>query len=569
MSLKSKVILILICLFGLYGIIDYNIQSLIVYPRFKALEESQARDNLRRAVHAIKREIEHLDSVCHDWSSWDDMYHFTKSRSEEYVESNLADSTFEDLEINLLYICDLNGRGVWSKIYDLDSRKAIDLENFPRDGLAAGHPLLQLNMQNADLANVSLSGVIDTEKGPMLVASRPVLLSGNIGPSRGFLIMGKFLTDNFAARLSEQTRVEFSISGDTAAAGALLKDTPFSLDSGFPYATEYTDKDRLTVLTAYPDITGKAAFLIKSTMARDIIRHGREAMRYTLFTLAVIGLLIVAIVLFLIQRTILHPVTNLTKHVLSISRTGNFSVRLSVKRQDEIGALAREFDRMLEKIEDMNTVMERINDQLVEDISKRQEIETKLQEANKELHRLAMVDGLTQLSNRRRFDEYIDIEWKRGIRENTPLSLIIFDVDFFKLYNDTYGHQAGDDCLRAIAGTISRNVKRVADFAARYGGEEFALVLPATDIKGALHLAETIRTEIYGLEIPHSKSLLDGRVTISAGVACIVPRKGLTLENLIKLADEALYNAKAQGRNMSVTLQENEPAMAGGSNPGL
>lgn len=381
-------------------------------------------------------------------------------------------------------------------------------------------------------------------------------MSANIGPMRGSLIMGKFLTSDFISRLSEQTRVGFAIGDDTDEARATLKDAPFSLDGDLTYAIDYTDKDQLTILAAYPDISGKTAFVIKSTLARDIIRHGREAMRYTLLALAGIGMLLVGVILFLIQRTILHPVTNLTKHVLSISRTGNFSVRLSVKRQDEIGTLAREFDRMLEKIEDMNTVMERINDQLIEDISKRQEIETRLQEANKELQRLATVDGLTGLSNRRRFDEYIDIEWKRGVRDSIPLSLVIFDVDFFKLYNDTYGHQAGDDCLRAIAGLIGSNAKRASDFGARYGGEEFALVLPATDISGAMHIAETIRKEIYGLAIPHIKSSLDERVTVSAGVASIVPCKDMSTDMLIKLADEALYNAKAKGRNMSVTLQD-------------
>ncbi len=556
MSLKSKVILILIFLFGLYGIIDYNIQSLIVFPRFKTLEGIQAKDNLQRSVHSIRREIEHLDSISHDWASWDDTYHFVADRSDEYIESNLSNSTFEDLGINLLYICDLQGKVVWGKVYDLKTKKTIDLRDFPQDALPAEHSLLQLNMQRTSLAEMSLSGVIGTEKGPMLVASRPILLSGNIGPVRGSLILGEFLTRDFVSRLSEQTRVGFAISEDTAEARAILKDAPFSLDGELPYAIDYTDEDHLTILAAYPDIRGKTAFLIKSTMTRDIIRHGREAMRYTLLTLAVIGLLVVAVILFLMQRTILHPVTNLTKHVLSIGRTGNFSVRLSVKRHDEIGTLAREFDRMLEKIEDMNTVMERINEQLIEDISKRQEIETKLQEANKELQRLATVDGLTQLSNRRRFDEYMDIEWKRGVRDSIPLSLIIFDVDFFKRYNDTYGHQEGDDCLRAIAGVISRNIKRASDFAARYGGEEFALILPATDINGAIHLAETIRTEIYGLAIPHAKSLLDGRVTLSAGVACMVPCKDISIEMLIKLADEALYNAKAKGRNMTVTLQD-------------
>jgi diguanylate cyclase (GGDEF)-like protein len=287
-------------------------------------------------------------------------------------------------------------------------------------------------------------------------------------------------------------------------------------------------------------------------MARDIMKGGYEAIRYALVTVVAAGLCVVLLILFFMDRTLLHPVTNLTRHVLSISETGNFSLRLKVNRKDEIGTLAREFDRMVGKIEEMNTVMESINDRLIEDIQKKHEMEKRLQEANSQLEKLATMDGLTQLSNRRRFDEYIEIEWKRGIRDHTPLSLIIFDVDYFKNYNDKYGHQAGDDCLRAVADVISTNARRVSDLAARYGGEEFAMVLPGTDLEGALHLAEEVRARVRNLGILHETSAANPCVTLSAGVSCLVPSKGFTPDDLIRMADMALYQAKEAGRNRCV-----------------
>jgi diguanylate cyclase (GGDEF)-like protein/PAS domain S-box-containing protein len=172
-----------------------------------------------------------------------------------------------------------------------------------------------------------------------------------------------------------------------------------------------------------------------------------------------------------------------------------------------------------------------------------------LKEANHELHRLATVDGLTQLANRRRFDQYLVQEWRRLARYQAPLSLIMCDVDFFKRYNDTYGHLAGDDCLKQVATAISCSLKRPADLAARYGGEEFAVILPYTDAVGALFLAEEIRARVSALQIPHSNSGVSSYVTMSLGVATAVPLPESAAEQLIAVADEALYCAKDRGRD--------------------
>ena len=182
--------------------------------------------------------------------------------------------------------------------------------------------------------------------------------------------------------------------------------------------------------------------------------------------------------------------------------------------------------------------------------SKKAEYTLKL--ANQKLRLLATLDGLTQVANRRRLDEYLDQEWRRMKREQLPLSLIICDVDYFKLYNDKYGHQAGDDCLRWIAKTISKVVNRPGDLVARYGGEEFAIILPNTDTEGALNVAENIRLEVQNLKIPHGKSLINEFVTISLGVSTMIPQPETSPEGLISLADQALYQAKNQQRNCIV-----------------
>ena len=193
------------------------------------------------------------------------------------------------------------------------------------------------------------------------------------------------------------------------------------------------------------------------------------------------------------------------------------------------------------------------NDLLSQEIKERQRAEAELQKANQELHRLATLDGLTQVANRRCFDEYFNLEWRRLQREKAPLSFILCDVDYFKLYNDTYGHLAGDSCLKQIAQAINDTLKRPADLVARYGGEEFAIILPNTTIEGAVHVAELVQQNIKKMQIIHRQSSVSEFVTLSMGISCVIPQLNLVPIQLIDITDEALYAAKAKGRNCLVT----------------
>ena len=194
------------------------------------------------------------------------------------------------------------------------------------------------------------------------------------------------------------------------------------------------------------------------------------------------------------------------------------------------------------------------NEQLKQEIDHRVIAETLLQEANKKLEQLVNLDGLTQLANRRCFDEYLEQEWQRLGREQLPLSLIMCDIDFFKNYNDTYGHVTGDDCLRKVSGVIKESVRRPADLAARYGGEEFVLVLPNTDIEGAVSIAESIRHQLSDLAIPHEDSPVSQFVTLSLGVTCLTPKVDSNPSVLLTAADYALYRAKELGRDQTYQI---------------
>ncbi|MDY7012519.1 MAG: GGDEF domain-containing protein [Cyanobacteriota bacterium] len=175
-----------------------------------------------------------------------------------------------------------------------------------------------------------------------------------------------------------------------------------------------------------------------------------------------------------------------------------------------------------------------------------------LEGANAELKQMAMVDGLTQIANRRRFDEYLESEWQALARSPASLALILCDIDFFKRYNDTYGHQAGDICLQKVARSLQQTATFPEVLVARYGGEEFALILPQRTESEALVIAECLRDRVAALKIPHAQSSVHPYVTLSLGVASTVPESHRSAIDLIRAADRALYRAKSSGRDRAM-----------------
>ena len=192
-----------------------------------------------------------------------------------------------------------------------------------------------------------------------------------------------------------------------------------------------------------------------------------------------------------------------------------------------------------------------------------EEANDRLREANHRLERLSQLDALTGIANRRAFDEALAHEWRRCGRARTPLALVMVDIDCFKAYNDRYGHQRGDRCLRAIARALHEGLHRAGDFVARYGGEEFALLLPGLDAEHAAAFAERVRAGVEALGVPHATSPVAPVVTISAGFATRVPRRGTASRVLVEAADRALYAAKRGGRNRVASPPGRRPAAEG------
>lgn len=189
-------------------------------------------------------------------------------------------------------------------------------------------------------------------------------------------------------------------------------------------------------------------------------------------------------------------------------------------------------------------------------------LQRELEASNRELQRISCQDGLTGIYNRRHFDAYLDQEWARALREGVNISLVLADIDYFKAYNDHYGHPAGDGCLQYVAGVFREVLQRPGDLAARYGGEEFVVVLPKTDMEGAAIIAESLRTRVERLNLRHEFSKVANLVTLSIGIATVRPNPRMRPHELVGLADKALYQAKQKGRNRCEQARSNQDELA-------
>jgi len=399
MSLKYKISLIIVGIFIISGLANYAIQQFIIFPSYINLELDEAKKDLQRSEKALKREIFHLSNLCRDWAAWDDTYDFVISQSEDYIKSNLILSSFTDNELNLIYILDTDGRVVWGEIHDIETGEIQELSDFPKDILHKPHPLIPSKIDNNKLSEMKISGIFMTEKGPMLVSSRPILTSNDEGPVRGFFIMGRLLNEEIIKGLIEQTEVNFQIFPiKDITLPKIIKEIP---DQITKVSESYIEKDgvnNLLIYSIYPDVENRPCILIKVKVPRIITSRGKATLKYATIAIILLAIIITIFILLFLQKIILRPIKDLTNHTLKIRKTGNISKKLYTKRQDEIGTLIRNFNSMLSTLELKNSELIKVNKELRDDIAAREKAEKALEESEEKNNRLKRMEALGLLA---------------------------------------------------------------------------------------------------------------------------------------------------------------------------
>jgi len=275
-----------------------------------------------------------------------------------------------------------------------------------------------------------------------------------------------------------------------------------------------------------------------------------------------IGLLVLSITLWLVRRFSLAIVNSIIGITVAVGRysQGDFNHRVEEASDGELGDLEAGINRLAQlvgksqlSLTETNRKLSRYNDELNLRVKEKT---AHLEEANRELEILSEIDSLTRLKNRRCFDKGLQQEWQRLGRSAQPLSLLMCDIDFFKDYNDTYGHLVGDDCLVRVAQEIAQVCKRSSDVVSRYGGEEFAIILPQATSDEAVAIAIEVIEAINKLSIQHTASPIRKTVSLSIGLATMIPVVGIEPNTLVRLADEALYQSKREGRNRYTVFAE-------------
>ncbi len=358
MNLRLKLLLTLIAVFMLYVTFDFAIQKFVVYPGFLRLEREEAKQDLLRCHQAIENDIEHLDFFAHDWAAWDDLHRYATDHNVQFENENFVESMFRDANLNLLIVVDSSLNVVHHDIKQSGSQDSIELSLFPSNCWPVEHPLLGHADSQEPLSQRVIRGILKTEHGPLAVVSRPILRSGNLGPINGTLVFGRFLNHGAIDVIANQTAVDFSIhelsdlelASDDNAYGSGTLDSPY-----FAFADD--DTRRLKIQSVLFDLAGKPVLLTQAEVDRSISLQGRVAINYAISSLIIAAFFVLTILLLLLQRIVISPLTYLSDHASRIAATGDLTRRAQLQRNDELGNLAKCFDSMVQTLADTQSRM--------------------------------------------------------------------------------------------------------------------------------------------------------------------------------------------------------------------
>jgi sensor domain CHASE-containing protein len=340
-NLSSKVVLLLCGLFAAYGVADYTVQRAVILPSFESLEADLARTDMERVTRAIDGELTQLQTFCADWGNWLETYDFMAGDAPDFIENNMNKSTIESAGLELVAYLDPDARFVWRKGFDPVTHENLEFRMLDADSLATGHPF-----RDAIKHGQPAQGIVVTEHGPAMLVAAPILDGAGNGPHRGSVMLARLITPAVAARLAEQAQVRLQVS--TLDTSASRTDATAAANSPRIVRREATNE----VYRNLADIFGQPAVTLRVDVPRSVSAQGRDAIGYALGSLFAAGAIVLLVMIVALRRLVLTPVSRMTQYAVAIGEGDDLTLRMAVSRPDELGVLAREFDRMVDKLAD-------------------------------------------------------------------------------------------------------------------------------------------------------------------------------------------------------------------------
>jgi diguanylate cyclase (GGDEF)-like protein len=526
-SIKYKLALVYLAFIAEIFLVIILIRQLWTIPQFLQLEQIADKKDLIRIENMLNSKIDELALVNYDNAVWDDAYQFALDKNVEFIEENFVEDTFVSLDLSGLYYLDNQGRIIFGASYERGNWQKIDVPFFAslpgwfiEKVLVNKHDVV-LNQESP----ITHKGIIFIEQRPVIFAATSVLPSNARGESNGTLMFYREIQPEDEQQLSELSSLSATF-----------------IWPSHPNYKELLNRHNSEQLQAKRNEKGEltlASFdFLNQTPYFITIKASPRAFDISLFDTSLMAALALSLfgILFLfyfVSKRLIQPIKRWNNKISTIVNGGNYTIRFTEKGNDEFSVFSKKFNQLLAYVEQQNKEIKQHNMELVE---------------------LSHTDGLTKIFNRRYFDNEIHSLWTPPI-EGSPMCLFMVDIDYFKQYNDNYGHQQGDKALQIIAKTLLENTKRSQDIVARYGGEEFVVILKNTEMLDGMYVAENLCRSVSRLGLEHLYAPLK-HLSISIGVASTTPSANSTPRELIHQADEALYVAKDSGRNRVAAFKE-------------
>ena len=377
--MKWKILLIAVFFFAISGAVLKVVENGILFPGFQAAQQKAVDKDLQRCIRALKRELKHLDTLCWDWASWDDTYAFMQARDEAFIRSNLVASTFTDNRLQLIQFVAPSGDILWGETRDPASGDPLAIDPIPKDRYPASSPLVFSSGPFARHKAPFVAGFLSTDKGPMLLASRPVLTSENEGPPRGSVVMGRLLDAAFVDELGRQVLVDFDVMSTADADHSLhklkLKQTLLSKKTRALYSIA---DGYLLADAVLKDVEGHRALVVRARIDPDLERIGIDTLHANDIVLILCGVGVTIFLLLVLHYTVVRPLAALTDYALDARSSGDIEKRIQLHRGDEIGVLAEAWDALLQQLAEKEDTIRKANRKLEQDVAEQKQAEIRI-----------------------------------------------------------------------------------------------------------------------------------------------------------------------------------------------